>query len=319
MVASAVAALQGLVWLCNPAKQMFVLEATMSSLISSARDHRMRPVVSYIQTSLIGHAPLKTYSNQYATIVNGRARASSPSTKTMPSIIDSMNSTAPLLRTDKALPTQPVSRGPITTLTAPQPQITRKQRRVKDPYAIDSDDEDDFAMPGGRNNLPSIGATENLQDFLRTTGPPVANGHAARPNGTRNGPPNGSASQPLNSRAPMNGNNARGRSNTADSSNDTPAPAVQPASLSNRPSAPTVGVAMKKFQARPAGATRAGFGGRGYHYSTNDMADFLRSSGPTALNGDRAEATPSPDLTLSKKGSFRGKKFWQRRTEADYN
>ena len=54
-----------------------------------------------------------------------------------------------------------------------------------------------------------------------------------------------------------------------------------------------------KFEARAAGATRNGFGGNGFYYSTNDMADFLRSSGPVE------NTAPTQQPPLQKKPSKR--------------
>ena len=59
--------------------------------------------------------------------------------------------------------------GPETTILQPGP---KKQRRVKDPYAIPSDDEDEDILTA----LPRKGQNdENLIDFLKTTGPSDAN------------------------------------------------------------------------------------------------------------------------------------------------
>ena len=62
-------------------------------------------------------------------------------------------------------------------------------------------------------------------------------------------------------------------------------------------------LAKMKFEARAAGATRNGFGGNGFYYSTNDMADFLRSSGPVEnMAPSSAQQQPPP---LQKKPSRR--------------
>lgn len=74
-------------------------------------------------------------------------------------------------------------RSPLTNATssrtAPVPKIpegvapARKQRRVKDPYAIDSDDEDEDVLTG----LPQKESDDamGLVDFLRSTAPPEDN------------------------------------------------------------------------------------------------------------------------------------------------
>jgi hypothetical protein len=58
-------------------------------------------------------------------------------------------------------------------------------------------------------------------------------------------------------------------------------------------------ISKMKVEARAAGATRNGFGGNGFHYSTNDMADFLKSSGPVE------NMAPTQQPQLQKKPSKR--------------
>jgi hypothetical protein len=215
-----------------------------------------------------------------------------------PTANDSFRSDSPVVNTNKPLP----------STGAP----TRTRRRPKDIYAIDSDseDEDDFMGLSNRNPKTSGNEMENLQDFLRSTSPPVSNSFASGRNGS---------TQALND---IQGNGV-GRSNSI-----TNAAASEPASingsLTNRRSNPTLSTigrigGNKRQEARAAGATK-NFNGRGYHYSTNDMADFLRTSGPDAMNGAPKVTSPAPFRPASpevdRKGSKKGRAFWRRGVEA---
>jgi hypothetical protein len=76
------------------------------------------------------------------------------------------------------------------------------------------------------------------------------------------------------------------------------------------------------MEARTAGATK-GFNGHGYYYSTNDMADFLRSSGPNGnksspqadRNGYGGNVDPS-SIDVERQGSKRTRAIWKRGVEA---
>ena len=88
--------------------------------------------------------------------------------------------------------TQPAFSGQQTrlqhsTLQPPGGGPVRKQRRIKDPYAIDSDDDDEDTLTALPNGRPAR-AEESLEDFLRNTEPPAQN-----------------APQPLISAMPVNG------------------------------------------------------------------------------------------------------------------
>jgi hypothetical protein len=215
-------------------------------------------------------------------------------------MVDSFKSNGPLPNSNKPLPNNNNNGAP-----------TRTRRRPKDIYAIDSDsDEDDFMGISNRNPRSTGNEMENLQDFLRSTSPPVSNGFASGRNGS---------SQALN--GPQA--NGVGRSNSI-----TNAAASEPAllngSLTNKKSNPALSAigrisGNKRQEARAAGATK-NFNGRGYHYSTNDMADFLRTSGPDAMNGAPRATAPVPFRAASPevngKGSKRGRAFWKRGVEA---
>lgn len=215
------------------------------------------------------------------TVAPFRSTADSDDLKTLGSIVENGNTTtAPMTsktsRTTGAAPTSALSQngraGPSSSGSS-MPPIVRKSRRVKDPYAIDSDDEDDYLTP-----LPSTQPQqkeESLADFLRNTEPPKANAPVTPVSRTQ-GIAKSSAGGPVRSSSVAN-------------------------------STATSMMSKMKFEARPAGATKSGFGGNGFHYSTNDMADFLRSSGPV-----EAYAV-SPEVPLNKKPSKRGKpSFWKR-------
>jgi hypothetical protein len=268
-------------------------------------DRRIPPTVAPVRSTMNGANPAPT--------VNGTPQHSLLS---RPSVTDSFTSSGPLLNKNKPLPqTSGRNQGP------PNPP-TRTRRRPKDPYAIDdSDDEDEFTALPDRSNFSRTGNdTENLQDFLRSTSPPATNGPAALRSQA-----NGSAApQPLVSRAPTNGIIGRqappirgpGAANPA-------ANGAVPASLSNHTSHPQLNGApssrrINRPEARAAGATKE-FNGHGYYYSTNDMADFLRSSGPDSLNGSSLNrnqgsvaSKASVDVERTPSGSKRGKPFWKR-------
>lgn len=215
------------------------------------------------------------------TVAPFRSTADSDDLKTLSSLIQTGTTptgsmTSKTTRMTSAAPTSALSQtgraGPSSSGSG-MPPIVRKSRRVKDPYAIDSDDEDDYltSLPSARPQQKE----ESLADFLRNTEPPKANAPA-----------------PVVSRTPI----------TAKSNAGGP---VRSSSVAN--STATSRLSKMKFEARPAGATKSGFGGSGFHYSTNDMADFLRSSGPVEAY------TVSPEVPLTKKPSKRGKpSFWKR-------
>jgi hypothetical protein len=274
-------------------------------------DHRIQKPIAPLRSTLDSDdfAGLGPFGDLIST---GSAHNSMTSTSRAPTInlssglSSSQNGAAP------QRPTPP-------SLSAPPPQIVRKTRRVKDPYAIDSDDEDDLltALPAsGRHRRPQ---EESLEEFLRSTEPPKNNAPAlvkSTMNGSgsahsqSNGPANGLTNGRSINGAQMNGARPRSRSNTITSQNSVAPPKMAPPirgpGASMNSSTPKPSIMSKKFEARAAGATRNGFGGNGFHYSMNDMADFLRSSGPPE------SSAPSPDVPLSKKPSKRGRRFWQR-------
>lgn len=199
------------------------------------------------------------------------------------------------------------------------PKKTR--RRVKDPYAIDLDDEDEdddllTALPGAHGARPQR-QEESLIDFLRNSAPPTDNSPRALAVGENNIHPN--AATPT-----VNGTN--GTANTA-----AAAAAAAAASSASRPSTMSNG---PKMQVRPAGAARDARAARAESSrATSDLADFLKNSGPAGSEsmssrpgssnlpaGKAAKmlggAAPELQRTGSK-GSVKTSKFWKRRTTID--
>jgi hypothetical protein len=168
------------------------------------------------------------------------------------------------------------------------PSIVKKQHRAKDPYAIDSDDEDDSfltALPDGR--AVQEPKEESLADFLRNSEPPLNNAPQLLNGAASNSKyMNGSSAARLGSRTAPTGYNVNLVPNSSRSAMINSGMSTDPTQKS-------------RFEARAAGATRNGFGGNGFYYSTNDMADFLRSSGPVE------NMAPTPQVPLQKKPSKR--------------
>jgi hypothetical protein len=189
------------------------------------------------------------------------------------------------------------------SLTNPEPQITRTRRRVKDPYAIDTDDEDEDLLTA----LPksSRRQEESMLDFLNTMEPPpsnepqplLINGAAAAAaiararsasNGTSHGGPTSSTVNQRNGPTVVK----NGKPNPLFSTNIT-----SDAPKAHRP----------RLQARDAGSNDS----RAAKSATNDLADFLRTSGPP--EPPRGPASPPPG-TLKREESKRSTtKFWRRK------
>ncbi|KAF2260590.1 hypothetical protein CC78DRAFT_547427 [Lojkania enalia] len=191
------------------------------------------------------------------------------------------------------------------SMSNPEPQIQRTRRRIKDPYAIDSDDEDEDLLTA----LPksSRRQEESLMDFLNSMEPPpdnepkpflingataaaararLANASAASSNGgsVSGGPP--SARNGASSRKPI------GNQPTIVSS------VVSDATRAHKP----------KLQARDPTSTR------NTRTATDDLADFLRTSGPPE------PSTPSQPIVPIRKeegGKRLNAKFWRKKTYPD--
>lgn len=213
-----------------------------------------------------------------STNANGVSPSHGRSTSNTPS----QSQPTPVYRTIPS-PTEDV---PAQRLAAvPEPEDGRKRYRNKDPYALPSDDEDDYdddedfltALPR-KSQCPK---EESLVDFLRNNEPPTNN-----------------APRPISSAAATaNLNKGRQSTTTTDASatqppsNPSPQPPsnFSPSNLNSTPRPPPAPPTVPKLEARGAGAPRktiprgnAGARLGAYEQSnTGDLADFLRSSGPT--------------------------------------
>ncbi|OCL00458.1 uncharacterized protein K441DRAFT_683796 [Cenococcum geophilum 1.58] len=191
-----------------------------------------------------------------------------------------------------------------SNLTVPEPQVVRKRRRVKDPYAIDTDDEDEdllTALPKSRRQ------EESLIDFLRNVEPPLqndpkpllANGaHAAANSRSRmiNGSSHASSSANGSSSAPLATRSA------------LPSSSGNPAVISSTITASAPKANKPKVQPRISGARDA------YSPSTtdsNDLADFLRTSGPPEVRA------PPANTAAKEEGKRTATRFWRRKTNVD--
>lgn len=182
-----------------------------------------------------------------------------------------------------------------------EPQITRTRRRIKDPYAIDSDDEDEdedllTALPV-TNNKPAH-RDESMMDFLNSMEPPSST--SSQPQAFMLSPEtiaaakarakNGSVGQiPSHMMPPRNG--VPGHSNQANMS-------TQISANSSRGYKP-------KLQARGAVTTDP----RANRSATNDLADFLRNSGPPE--------PPAPAPSKKEESKPSKAKFWRKKTYPD--
>lgn len=184
--------------------------------------------------------------------------------------------------------------------------IKKTRRRVKDPYAIDLDDEDEdllTALPGAHR---AVRQEESLIDFLRNSEPPTGNSPQALAVG---GAPAGSKQ--------ANGTNGASTNGARPASN---------------------GASTRRMEVRPAGATTNAKAARmEASQNTRDLAEFLRDSGPPGSDRPGGKAAkmlgggPGPDLpppTLGRVGSKNSKnsakatnggggKFWRRKNTVE--
>ncbi|KAF2110663.1 hypothetical protein BDV96DRAFT_527593 [Lophiotrema nucula] len=199
------------------------------------------------------------------------------------------------------------------SLSSPEPHIQRTRRRVKDPYAIDSDDEDEDLLTA----LPKSAGKprqqeESLLDFLNSQEPPSnsapqpflldgATVAAAKARMSINQPPKASSNSTSSTSTPT------GSRNGTMPSRKPMANQLQPTIVSNVTSnAPRA--RGPKLQARdPASSTP-----RNGRSATNDLADFLRTSGPPE------SAAPAPGPTMRKEEAPKSsRKFWRKKTYPD--
>ncbi|KAK3079168.1 hypothetical protein LTS18_005566 [Coniosporium uncinatum] len=323
-----------------------------------------------------------TDSNILNMLSDGRSPADlTPRTSTVGSRAPS-NSRSPLANTTSAT-VQPAHSGQPSRLTSsmlapPEPNgPVRTRRRIKDPYAIDTDDEDEdllTALPSKAAGHPPTRQEESLADFLRSTEPPSNNAplpvlgsaSGARPHTNSSAVPSASSS-----RTATPGQQARGAPNgmtngispaaaAGRGAPRPPNPISTFASGTYKPSgAPQIGATFspvsarapqlpqlppqitsnvtggggpaprpkQKMMSRPAGAARDAKSDS--RQNTNDLADFLRSSGPdaprSAAGGNKSgnatpTGAPAPSVPREKDASAAGGKkgkFWKRKTYLD--
>jgi hypothetical protein len=191
-----------------------------------------------------------------------------------------------------------------------EPQITRTRRRIKDPYAIDSDDEDEDLLTALPTSNKPVQREESMMDFLNTmeptsNSPPQAfmlsaetiAAAKARASGQKGGANGHSHSSSLtsSSSAPRNGMNGH---TGAPQGNVSTGVASNPPRTGYKPKLQARGAASE-----PRTTSRS---------ATNDLADFLRNSGPPE------PPAPAPGATIRREESKPSKaKFWRKKTYPD--
>ncbi|GAB7358726.1 hypothetical protein MBLNU230_g3955t1 [Neophaeotheca triangularis] len=230
---------------------------------------------------------------------------------------------------------------PSLPAASDSPEPSRKRYRNKDPYAIDiSDEEEDendlIALPPNQRRRE-----ESLLDFLNSHEPPADNGPRAVPPTTSR-----PASAP---RKTSNSNNQSNRPSSRTSNSNTSHPtspqatkkenpyrgprmaARAAAASTNNNQKPTQGQAQAQAYnpnntsaARRLGAFHSsqqqnpsspGAANGAFYSETRELADFLRSSGPSSPAGGSAPAPPAIGNVISgpKEGGKVGKRgFWER-------
>jgi hypothetical protein len=186
-----------------------------------------------------------------------------------------------------------------------EPQITRTRRRIKDPYAIDSDDEDEDLLTALPASNKPVHKEESMMDFLNTMEPTsnsspqafmlsaetiaAAKARASGQKGGANGHSH-TSSLTSSSSAPRNGMNGHTGAPQANVASNPPRTGYKP-----------------KLQARGAASEP-----RTSRSATNDLADFLRNSGPPE------PPAPAPGATIKREESKPSKaKFWRKKTYPD--
>jgi hypothetical protein len=191
-------------------------------------------------------------------------------------------------------------------LSSPEPHIQRTRRRIKDPYAIDlSDEEEDDMLTA----LPNNGRRqeESLMDFLNSSDPPTNNepkpfilsGDAVAAAKAR-----ARATNSSNSSLPSsNGSSATATRNGVNSRPQHRSPVGLPTSAGREEN--PLRANKPKLQARGADAR----GARSERSATNDLADFLRTSGPPE------PIAPPPGATIKKDEVKKSNtRFWRKKS-----
>ncbi|KAF1989767.1 hypothetical protein K402DRAFT_442234 [Aulographum hederae CBS 113979] len=302
---------------------------------SPANRMSVGPTPGVQSTNMAPRAPVRDYLGE-----------GSPRTAALPSSTSRSGNSTPS-RSNLAPP--PTNN---SLLAPPDGAPIRKRRRVKDPYAIDTDDEEDDMLtalpskPGSSSRQPE---GESLMDFLRNTEPPVSNQPApvlnVRTNGTANGTPNGTNGTGTPVRTTNGAVNPTGRARSgttssvnsngaavggtytpsgAPSANGTPrqSTSVAPSPLTSNPTDSAKSKA--KLATRSAGASRETVKSARLEdwQSTADLADFFRSSGPDPLiapgkgasaTAGARESSPVPSEDQKQKKG----RFWRKKNQLD--
>jgi len=189
-----------------------------------------------------------------------------------------------------------------------EPQITRTRRRVKDPYAIDTDDEDEdllTALP--KSTRPQ--RDESMMDFLNSMEPPTNN----QPQPFMLSPETIAAAKARaakgSSHSSSSGLTSSNTIRNSGTGGNTGKPGAGPHAVASPHANTSAPRAYKpKLQARAAATSDA----RAGRSTTNDLADFLRNSGPPE------PPAPAPGATIRKEESKTSKaKFWRKKTYPD--
>lgn len=277
--------------------------------------------------------------------VNTNVNGSGPSVRSASSVASpsnrtSVNSRAALLANGSGNASQvvhPAHSGQPQRLNAPKSAMSpaqadgpsRKRYRNKDPYPIDTDGEDDDLLTALPRNKRQ---EESLVDFLNNTEPlqnnspqPLVNGGGAHARSMMNKARRDSQSSlKAATDAQQNGGRTRSmqsstgpRPGYASSVKSNMSSSSKPGHVSNQIAPPSIAKGpIPKMQSRSAGAKDASSARLGaFHQNTNDLADFLRSSGPEGNGGAPAPVVgkgpkepPPKEPKKSKGGLFSRRK-----------
>jgi len=185
----------------------------------------------------------------------------------------------------------------------------RKRHRNKDPYAIDMDDDDDDLLTALPKNKRQ---EESLMDFLNNNEPPkdnaprpLVNGGGAQARSIMNRARTSSFNTPKSPDADPGARMKSMQSTGGPRAGNAPSVRSMQSGTSQARARPTDAGALPpmpkpKLQARGAGdAAKDKDGGApgGFKQDTNDLADFLKNSGPP----DDPDSAPAPSVARKSK------------------
>lgn len=249
----------------------------------------------------------------------------------------------------------PVSKLNVPGGRSPAFGVERKRHRNKDPYPIDDSEDEDFltALPRDKrsdqslvdflrqnepppNNAPApLAVTGTAQaramlnkaratsvNSLRTANAPkkdspTTNGKAETLSPLSPISPISPLQPPSNGGARSSYENSIASANTS-TSNSTMRPAQIMSRVSSGDNVPQIrkpALSGPKMEIRSAGNTKTARLGAKETTSTNDLADFLRSSGPPAE--PRHAAAPSPVIGVRESKVKKSGMFWKKKTYMD--